>query len=80
MPPSEVFRRQVWVTFQDDQIGLDILHHFGDDKVMWACDYPHPDSTFPESRQVIERLMTDVPESAQRRILRDNAAALYGIT
>ena len=63
-PPSEVFRRQVWVTFQDDQIGLDILHHFGDDKVMWACDYPHPDSTFPESREVIERLMTDVPEAA----------------
>ena len=50
MKPSEVFRRQVWVTVQDDQIGLDILHHFGDDKVMWACDYPHPDSTFPESR------------------------------
>jgi predicted TIM-barrel fold metal-dependent hydrolase len=80
MPPSEVFRRQVWVTFQDDQIGLDILRHFGDDKVMWACDYPHPDSTFPDSREVIERLMTDVPEDAQRRILRDNAAALYGIT
>ena len=79
-PPSEVFRRQVWVTFQDDQVGLDILHHFGDDKVMWACDYPHPDSTFPESCQVIERLMTGIPEATQRRILRDNAAALYGIT
>jgi hypothetical protein len=29
---------------------------------------------------VIERLMTDVPEPAQGRILCDNAAALYGIT
>jgi predicted TIM-barrel fold metal-dependent hydrolase len=79
MKPSEVFRRQVWVTVQDDQIGLDILHHFGDDKVMWACDYPHPDSTFPESQAVVERLMHDVPAAARRRVLRDNAEALYGL-
>jgi predicted TIM-barrel fold metal-dependent hydrolase len=79
MKPSEVFRRQLWVTVQDDQIGLDILHHFGDDKVMWACDYPHPDSTFPESRSVVERLMRDVPPTARRRVLRDNAEALYGL-
>ncbi len=78
MAPSEVFRRQVWVTFQDDQIGLDILRHFGADKVMWACDYPHPDSTFPESRQVLTRLMAEVPPDVQRAILIDNAAALYG--
>jgi predicted TIM-barrel fold metal-dependent hydrolase len=79
MKPSEVFRRQVWVTVQDDQLGLDILHHFGDDKVMWACDYPHPDSTFPESQAVVDRLMRDVPPAARRRVLRDNARALYDL-
>jgi uncharacterized protein len=79
MKPSEVFRRQVWVTIQDDEIGLDILDHFGDDKVMWACDYPHPDSTFPESRAVVERLMGDLSPAARRRVLRDNAEALYGV-
>jgi predicted TIM-barrel fold metal-dependent hydrolase len=79
MKPSDVFRRQVWVTIQDDQIGLDILHHFGDDKVMWACDYPHPDSTFPESRAVVERLMADLTPEARKRVLHDNAASLYGL-
>jgi uncharacterized protein len=79
LPPSEVFRRQVWVTFQDDEIGLDILRHFGDDKVMWACDYPHPDSTFPESRQVVERLTGGLSAEVRRRVLRDNAAALYSL-
>jgi predicted TIM-barrel fold metal-dependent hydrolase len=78
-PPSETFRRQVWVTFQDDQVGLDLLDHFGEDKVMWACDYPHPDSTFPESRAVIQRLTADLPDTVRRRLLHDNAAALYGI-
>jgi uncharacterized protein len=79
MKPSDVFRRQVWVTIQDDQIGLDILHHFGEDKVMWACDYPHPDSTFPESRAVVERLMSGLTPEARKRVLHDNAASLYGL-
>jgi predicted TIM-barrel fold metal-dependent hydrolase len=77
--PGEIFRDQVWVTFQDDQIGLDILDHFGEDKVMWACDYPHPDSTFPDSVEVVERLTAGLSPDARRRLLRDNAAALYGI-
>jgi uncharacterized protein len=80
MAPSEVFRRQVWLTFQDDQIGLDLLRYCGPDKVMWACDYPHPDSTFPYSKQVIERLTADLPADVRRALLRDNAAALYGLT
>jgi uncharacterized protein len=79
MKPSEVFRRQVWVTVQDDQIGLDILHHFGEDKVMWACDYPHPDSTFPESRAIVERLMGGLAPEVRKRVLHDNAASLYGL-
>jgi len=78
-PPSEIFRDQVWVTFQDDRIGLEILDWFGPDKVMWACDYPHPDSTFPESVAVVDRLTGHLAPDARRRLLRDNAAALYGL-
>jgi predicted TIM-barrel fold metal-dependent hydrolase len=78
-PPSEIFRDQVWVTFQDDRLGLDILDWFGPDKVMWACDYPHPDSTFPESLEVVERLTAHLPSDVRQRLLRDNAAALYGL-
>jgi uncharacterized protein len=78
-PPSEIFRDQVWVTFQDDRIGLEILDWFGHDKVMWACDYPHPDSTFPESMAVVERLTAHLTDEQRRRLLRDNAAALYGL-
>jgi len=47
---------------------------------MWACDYPHPDSTFPHSREVIERLTSELDPHIRRRLLRDNAAALCGFT
>jgi predicted TIM-barrel fold metal-dependent hydrolase len=79
MPPSAYLRRQVWATFQSDRAGLRCLDLIGADRVMWASDYPHADSTWPESRAVIERDFKDVPEAARRQILCDNARRLYGL-
>jgi predicted TIM-barrel fold metal-dependent hydrolase len=79
MPPSEYVRRQVWATFQDDPIGPGTHHVFGADNYMWASDFPHTDSTFPESRAWIEKNFAGVPGSVKRRIVHDNAVALYGM-
>ena len=79
MNPSAYLRRQVWATFQIDYAGLRLLDVVGDDRVMWASDYPHPDSTWPESQRSITENFKDVPESSRRRILCDNARALYGL-
>ena len=49
------------------------------DNVMWCDDYPHGASTWPESRNVIAETMKDLNESDRRKIVRDNAARLYGI-
>jgi predicted TIM-barrel fold metal-dependent hydrolase len=78
-PPSAYCRRQVWATFQVDVAGLRLLDLLGDDRVMWASDYPHADSTWPDSQQVIEETFRDVPAAARRRILCENARALYGL-
>jgi predicted TIM-barrel fold metal-dependent hydrolase len=79
MPPSGYFRRQVWATFQTDLVGLRVVDTLGEDRVMWASDYPHPDSTWPESRQAIEENFKGVAAGTRRRILCDNAKALYGL-
>ena len=52
--PSNVFKRQVWATYQADLVGLHLVDFFGDGHIMWASDYPHPDSTWPRSQEVIE--------------------------
>jgi predicted TIM-barrel fold metal-dependent hydrolase len=75
--PSEYFRRQVWATFQDDAVGLALLDTIGEDRVMWASDYPHPDSTWPHSRAVIARQMGHLPAATVRRLTCDNARTLY---
>lgn len=78
-PPSAYFRQHVWATFQDDQVGLAMLDAIGADRVMWASDYPHPDSTWPHSQAVIAAQMAGLSEAARRKVTCDNARALYGL-
>jgi predicted TIM-barrel fold metal-dependent hydrolase len=46
---------------------------------MWASDFPHTDSTWPHSREVIKTDFAGVPEDVTRKIVYENAAKLYGI-
>ena len=57
MKPSEFMRRQLWATFQDDPIGPATYKFFGTDNYMWASDFPHTDSTWPNSLKVIKRTL-----------------------
>jgi len=47
--------------------------------LMWASDFPHSDSTWPHSKEVIARDFAGVPENEVRKIVASNCAALYGI-
>ena len=58
--------RQVYATFQDDVPGIRCRDLIGVDRLMWGSDYPHFDSTFPKSREAIERNFEGVPEDEQR--------------
>lgn len=78
-PPSFYFHRQVYATFQDDRVGVVTRHFIGIGNLMWANDFPHSDSTWPNSREVIERDFAGVPADERRKIVADNAAALYAI-
>ncbi len=52
----------MYATFQDDRIGVLLRDQIGLDRLMWASDFPHSDSTWPHSREVIERDFEGVPE------------------
>jgi predicted TIM-barrel fold metal-dependent hydrolase len=78
--PSTYFHRQVWATFQDDAVGLGQLDTIGEDRVMWASDYPHPDSTWPHSQQVIAAQMRGLSDATRRKVTCDNARALYRLS
>ncbi len=81
MLPSEYFRRQVYVTFIRDPIGLQMVSAslLEADNAMWCDDYPHGASTWPHSREVIAKNMAGLSEEDRRKIIKDNAASLYNI-
>lgn len=79
MLPSEYFRRQVYATFIDDEVGVRNCDLFGVDNYMWSSDYPHLMATWPRSREAVERNFRGVNDAVKWKIVRDNAARVYGI-
>ena len=79
MKSSEYVRRQMWGTFQDDAVGPATYKIFGADNYMWTSDFPHTDSTWPNSLKVIEHDFAGVPADVTHKILYENAAKLYHI-
>jgi uncharacterized protein len=79
LKPSQYAKRQLWATFQDDPPGVALYKLFGEDNFMWASDYPHTDSTWPESRKVIDQNFASIPEPVIQKIVYSNVQRLYGI-
>ena len=67
------------MTFQDDEVALRSLDMLNLDRLLWASDHPHSDSTWPNSEAMRNRFADLVTESQLDRIVRDNAASLYKI-
>ena len=76
-PPSHYFRRQVFGTFMEDPVGLRERHHIGIDNIMWASDYPHSETTWPNSKALTDEWFTPLGEDDKRKVLWENAAKLY---
>jgi predicted TIM-barrel fold metal-dependent hydrolase len=55
-----------------------VLDYLGEDYMIWASDYPHLDATFNVVEEIREKL-EGVPESAQRKVLGQNALRFYGL-
>lgn len=77
--PSELFRRQVYATFEEEPFGPQLIPLLGPDNFMWACDYPHPDSTWPNSRAAIDHALGGLGAEAVRKVTAENCRALYNL-
>ncbi len=77
--PSFYFRRQIFANFLDDPVGLTCRHHIGVDNILFETDYPHSDTTFPRSRELVAERFKDIPPDETRKIVRDNAIRLFGL-
>ena len=76
--PSHYWHNNISLTFMRDRAAIASRHIIGIDRLMWSSDFPHSDSTWPDSQQMIDEQMGDIPIDEQRLILHDNAARMYG--
>ena len=75
--PSEYFKNQIYATFFRDTVAGHNFEWWGQDNCMWSNDYPHGNSTWPESRKYIERDLGHLSPEIRRKLLCANVAGLY---
>jgi predicted TIM-barrel fold metal-dependent hydrolase len=78
--PLEVLRRNFAYTSFFDPSAFRHLDEIGIDKVMLEVDYPHSDSTWPDTQAVIEYEVGALPDSVQRKVAYQNAVDTYRLT
>lgn len=78
--PSELVRRQVFITFQEDIGGLMGARAIGlTDNCLWASDYPHGGSTWPDSLEAIRTQTASLSAAETEKIVWSNASKLYSL-
>lgn len=79
MLPSDYFRRNVFISFQEDAVGLRERQFIGVDNLLWGSDYPHAESTFPRSQQILTEILADCTEEEKAKIVGGNTARIYNL-
>ena len=77
--PSEYFHSNVFMGFQEDGLGIRLRDVIGVDNLMWGSDYPHAESTFPRSRQILEEILEGCTEEEKAKIAGGNVARVYNL-
>lgn len=77
LTPAEVLKRNFWFCAVEDPSSFSQRDRIGVDNILLESDYPHCDSTWPDTQEVIHREIGWLPEDDVRRITWQNAAELY---
>ena len=78
--PSEYYKRQFYSCFWFERTGLvGAIAALGAETVLFETDFPHPTCLYPDGRDHIRSSLAQLDDYTRRRVLQDNAAALYRI-
>ena len=79
MLPSEFFHSNVFCGFQEDSLGIKMRDIIGVDNLLWGSDYPHVESTWPRTQQILNEILVDCTEEEKAKIAGGNAARVYNL-
>ena len=78
--PSDLFRRNCWISFEPVEGSLKVLaDYIGPRKILWATDYPHPDGFFPGAPDMIKKRLENASPEVRHQVLAEGAMGFYGL-
>ena len=75
--PSELFHERIITCFIDDAVGLDNRDHLNIDNITWECDYPHSDSTWPHSPELLYPSLEGMTDQEIDKVTHLNAMRVF---
>jgi predicted TIM-barrel fold metal-dependent hydrolase len=78
--PSDLYKEHIFGCFYRDLHGVRSLDEVGVDNVTFETDYPHSDSTWPHSREVVEEQTAHLDRDVVEKVVRGNAIRMLGLT
>jgi predicted TIM-barrel fold metal-dependent hydrolase len=78
-PPSTYYYRNIFGCFFRDRHGIESIDQVGRDNITFETDYPHTDSTWPDTKQFAEKLLAGLPDDTVYKILRGNAIRMLSL-
>ena len=75
--PSQYIRDHNLWGFQQDRPGVELRHHMNVNHLMWASDFPHQESEWPDSHAVIDWNFAGVPEEERYKMVAGNAIEFF---
>jgi predicted TIM-barrel fold metal-dependent hydrolase len=78
LTPSEALQRNFWFCTIDDPSTLGARERIGIDHIMVEVDYPHADSSWPDTQDLLDRRLGGLPDADVRKLTHENAAGLFG--
>ena len=75
--PSDLFRQSIYANFISDRAGIELRELIGVDNIMIGTDYPHTDSSWPDTQTIVKEQMGDISEEDRSKILWKNAVKVF---
>jgi hypothetical protein len=78
-PPSSYVPGRVYGCFFEDDFGIQARDAIGIDQITFETDYPHQDTTWPDTLAYAQRAMAGLTAEEIHKIVRGNAISLFGL-
>ena len=78
-PPSTYWFRNMYGCFFRDRHGVKSLDEIGVDRITFETDYPHTDSTWPDTKEIATDMFADLSDELTYKIVRGNAIEMLGL-